>query len=127
MTLQFETRLTACLLAAGALFCGVAWGEDEQLASTPIESGPATAPNDKVMAEHGRSLYAHHCSHCHGFNMVNPGTVSFDLRQFPHNDKARFLNSVTNGKNGRMPPWNGVLTPQELDEIWSYILTGGKS
>ncbi|MGH8688532.1 MAG: c-type cytochrome [Burkholderiales bacterium] len=76
--------------------------------------------------ERGRELYAHYCSHCHGFNMVNPGTISFDLRQFPHNDKARFLTSVTKGKNGRMPPWEGVLSTQEMDQIWAYVLTGGK-
>ena len=39
----------------------------------------------------GRALYAHHCSHCHGFNMVNPGTVAYDLRQFPHDQKSRFV------------------------------------
>ena len=57
-----------------------------------------------------RPLYAHHCSHCHGFNMVNPGTVTYDLRQFPHDDKARFVHSVTEGKNGRMPPWGDLLS-----------------
>ncbi|MGH8765873.1 MAG: c-type cytochrome, partial [Burkholderiales bacterium] len=66
------------------------------------------------------------CSHCHGFNMVNPGTITFDLRQFPRNDKARFLNSVGKGKNGRMPPWGSVLSAQEIDQIWAYVLTGGK-
>ncbi len=59
--------------------------------------------------------------------MVNPGTISYDLRTFPHNDQARFLNSVTNGKNGRMPAWGSVLSRGEMDDIWSYILTGGKS
>jgi mono/diheme cytochrome c family protein len=77
--------------------------------------------------EQGKVLYAHHCSHCHGFNMVNPGTISYDLRQFPHDDKARFLNSVSNGKNGRMPPWGAVLSTDEMNQIWAYILTGGKT
>jgi mono/diheme cytochrome c family protein len=70
-------------------------------------------------------LYGHHCSHCHGFNMVNPGTVAYDLRQFPHNDKARFVHSVTQGKNGRMPQWGDLLKPEEIDEIWAYVKTGG--
>jgi mono/diheme cytochrome c family protein len=77
--------------------------------------------------EQGRVLYAQHCSHCHGFNMVNPGTVAFDLRRFPPDDKARFVNSVTQGKNNRMPPWGDVLSQQEIDELWAYIRTGGKS
>ena len=59
------------------------------------------------MAAKGKQLYAHHCSHCHGFNMVNPGTVAYDLRQFPHNDKARFVNSVTQARTAACR--NGVI------------------
>jgi len=91
-----------------------------------VAAADASAVSGAAMADRGRSLYAHHCSHCHGFNMVNPGTISFDLRQFPHDDKARFVNSVTQGKNGRMPPWGSVLSAQEIDQIWAYVLTGGK-
>jgi cytochrome c55X len=85
------------------------------------------AAHDPAQVEQGKALYAEHCSHCHGFNMVNPGTVSFDLRRFPPDDKARFVESVTHGKNNRMPPWGDVLSVQEIDELWAYILTGGKS
>jgi mono/diheme cytochrome c family protein len=77
------------------------------------------------MVAKGKQLYAHHCSRCHGFNLVNPGTVAYDLRQFPHNDKDRFVHAVTQGKNGRMPQWGDVLKPEEIDEIWSYVKTGG--
>ena len=91
-----------------------------------VAAADASAASGAAMADRGRALYAHHCSHCHGFNMVNPGTISFDLRQFPHDDKARFVNSVTKGKNGRMPPWGSVLSAQEIDQIWAYVLTGGK-
>lgn len=73
----------------------------------------------------GRSLYAHHCSHCHGFNMVTSGTVAYDLRKFPSNDKARFVNSVSNGKGG-MPPWKEALTVEQMDQLWAYVLSGGK-
>ena len=85
----------------------------------------ASEQPDPEMAAKGKALYMHHCSHCHGFNMVNAGTIAFDLRQFPHNDRARFVRSVTEGKNGRMPQWGDLLKPQEIDEIWAYVLTGG--
>jgi cytochrome c55X len=91
-----------------------------------ISPSAARADGQSEVAQ-GRSLYALHCSHCHGFNMVNPGTIAFDLRRFPPDDKARFVNSVTRGKNNRMPPWGDVLTAQEIDELWAYIRTGGKS
>ncbi len=74
----------------------------------------------------GKALYAHNCSHCHGFNMVNAGTVAYDLRQFPHDQKERFVHSVTEGKNGRMPPWRDMLSRADIDDLWAYVETGGK-
>ena len=52
-------------------------------------------------------------------------TYSYDLRQFPHGAKDRFVNSVLNGKNGRMPPWRDMIGADEIDAIWAYVLTGG--
>jgi mono/diheme cytochrome c family protein len=101
----------------------LAQGDSPPASPAPEENAAA----NRAFADRGKELYARHCSHCHGFNMVTPGTIAFDLRTFPHNDKARFLNSVTNGKNGRMPPWGEVLSSEEMDAIWAYILTGGKS
>jgi len=58
--------------------------------------------------------------------MVNPGTSSFDLRKFPPDDKARFVNSVLHGKNA-MPAWGDILKPDEIEAIWAYVLTGGQT
>jgi cytochrome c55X len=81
----------------------------------------APAP-EKV--ERGRDLYAQHCETCHGPEMVNPGTVSFDLRKFPPNAKERFFNSVTNGKSNGMPAWGRVIVPEDVDSLWAYIMSG---
>ena len=92
-------------------------------------SATAAAPqpaNDPAQASKGKALYGTNCLHCHGINMVTSGTVAFDLRQFPHDDKARFVNSVTHGKNNRMPPWGDLLKPEDIDNLWAYVLTGGK-
>jgi mono/diheme cytochrome c family protein len=85
----------------------------------PPEQAPAPAEVAK-----GATLFAQICAHCHGPHMVNPGNASFDLRKFPHNDRARFFNSVMNGKNS-MPPWRDVLKPDEIEAIWAYVRTGG--
>ena len=61
-----------------------------------------------------------------GFNMITPGNVAYDLRQFPHDAKARFVQSVMRGKNGRMPPWGDLLSPGDVDELWAYVKAGGK-
>lgn len=101
---------------AGALFCVLAL-------SAHAENGPEPPPSPEEFAK-GAELFANICSHCHGPNMVNPGTISFDLRKFPHNDRARFFNSVRNGKNA-MPPWKDILHPDEIEAIWAYVRTGG--
>ena len=87
------------------------------------ENGQEPPPSPEEFAK-GAELFAHICSHCHGPNMVNPGTISFDFRKFPHNDRARFFNSVRNGKNA-MPPWKDILNPDEIEAIWAYVRTGG--
>ena len=51
------------------------------LAAAPAAMRPASAEEATATAEHpdakmvaeGKALYTHHCAHCHGFNMVNPG------------------------------------------------------
>jgi len=77
-----------------------------------------------VTVEMGRAVYNQLCLHCHGRDMVNPGTASFDLRRFPRDDRARFFNSVTNGR-GAMPAWGDLLRPGELDALWLYVATRG--
>ena len=74
----------------------------------------------------GKAFYNQFCRNCHGISMVNAGTSSFDLRKFPHDDRARFINSVMNGKNS-MPPWGDILKPDEIEAIWAYVRTGGKT
>lgn len=93
------------------------------LVFAPISKTRA-ADDDKLAAATG--VYNQFCLHCHGPAMVNPGTGSFDLRKFPVDDKARFYNSVKNGK-GDMPAWGDILRPDELDLLWYYVATrGGK-
>jgi mono/diheme cytochrome c family protein len=71
-------------------------------------------------ADQGRVTYAKNCSHCHGPNMVNSGTITPDLRAFP-DDKARFVTTVKGGKNGRMPPWADILSDQDIADVWAFI------
>ncbi|HWI12888.1 MAG TPA: cytochrome c [Burkholderiales bacterium] len=72
----------------------------------------------------GAKLYEHHCSACHGPRMADP-EGAFDLRKFPPEQHNRFVNSVTNGKNS-MPPWGGLLKPDEIESLWAYVVAGEK-
>src|ERR1700746_2840520 len=100
----------ALVLVAAASICGGILVARRSHAEQPP---PSRAEFDK-----GAELFGSICAHCHGPHMVNPGNVSFDLRKFPHDDEARFLNSVRNGKNS-MPPWKDVLKPDEIEAIWA--------
>src|ERR1700730_4687214 len=108
-------RLDACLSVALTL-CAL-------LLSARAETASEPPPAPQVFAK-GSDLFAQICSHCHGPRMVNPGTTSFDLRKFPHDDRDRFFNSVRNGKKA-MPPWKDVLHPDEIEAVWAYVRTGG--
>ena len=114
--MMFSARLKAlvvgfCLIGTGALHAA----DDKADAAPPPE-----------LATQGKSLYRQLCSNCHGVSMVNAGSSSFDLRKFPQDDKARFVNSVMKGKNS-MPAWGDFLKPDEIEAIWAYVLTGGKT
>jgi cytochrome c55X len=108
------------LAVAAALILGVAAAAD-----LGAETGRDQHP-DPEQAQRGKQLYATHCSHCHGFNMVSAGNVTYDLRTFPRDQRERFFESVTNGRNNRMPPWGDAISQEEIADIWAYICTGGK-
>jgi mono/diheme cytochrome c family protein len=88
-------------------------------------AGGVEAPPTQALFDAGKRTFGNRCARCHGWNMVNLGSISFDLRKFPPNDRARFMNSVHNGKNA-MPAWKGILTEDEIEGVWAYVRTGGK-
>jgi mono/diheme cytochrome c family protein len=108
---------SAIVFVAAALTCAAPLAARYSWAEPP--------PSPEEFAK-GEALFSSICAHCHGPHMVNPGNVSFDLRKFPHDDRARFFNSVRNGKNN-MPPWKDILKPDEIEAIWAYVRTGGKA
>jgi cytochrome c55X len=108
------------LAFAGALAAGVS-AAAQQATQTATHD-----PAEQQQVQRGKQLYAEHCSHCHGFNMASAGDVTFDLRTFPRDQRERFFESVTNGKDRLMPPWGDVLTQEEIADIWAYVQTGGK-
>ncbi len=108
-------KCAACIFA-GILLCAI-----QVLAQPTSEPEPPPSPEQ---FDKGAELFATICSHCHGPHMVNPGNASFDLRKFPHDDRARFFNSVQHGKKA-MPPWKDVLHPDEIEALWAYVRTGG--
>lgn len=109
-----DLRTHAGLSAVLALACAAAApGETPQ--------APSFAP-EQVRA--GAAIFARNCSPCHGARMADP-QGAFDLRNFPHDQHARFVSSVARGKNS-MPPWGDLLKPEEIEALWAYVVAGEK-
>ena len=82
----------------------------------PMQAGLA---QDSKKIQAGERVYNNYCFTCHGENLVSSGQT-FDLRRLRPEDRSRFETSVNNGK-GQMPPWKGVLSNEEIDEVWHFI------
>jgi len=120
-TAPVVSSILVSLLAAFALVLPA--HADDAAAAAPAGERPAEFTPERV--EKGKQMYKQLCLRCHGPEMV-AGNNAFDLRTFPLNDRARFFNSVTNGKRA-MPPWKGILTEEEIGIVWAYVGTrGGK-
>ena len=83
-----------------------------------IASAPAMA-QDRAAIETGEQVYDEHCATCHGPKLRPTGAMP-DLKQQKAEGRARFDQIVMNGKN-QMPAWQGVVSREELDQIWAYI------
>jgi mono/diheme cytochrome c family protein len=88
--------------------------------------GASAAAQDAQFAEtqikQGAGLFARHCATCHGTRMRNP-QWGIDLRTFPRDAHARFVDTVANGKR-QMPPWDDVLNAEEIEALWAYVAAG---
>jgi mono/diheme cytochrome c family protein len=92
-------------------------GDSGNVAPGPVAAAPA-------LAKQGKRLYALVCARCHGLNMVLTGESTFNLREFPLDQKERFVESVTKGKRA-MPAWGGMVSPEEIEALWAYVNTRG--
>jgi quinohemoprotein ethanol dehydrogenase len=96
--------------------------------SPPLEAmtPPPTAaqPEDKVAT--GAAVFAQFCSTCHGQNANGSGTK--DLRFMKPDTHAAFNDIVLGGKykDKGMVPFNGVLTPEQVDAVHSFVIRRGQ-
>jgi mono/diheme cytochrome c family protein len=112
-----KSIVALCLLASSSLVLA------DKEESPPAASGGAQNISAEQIKK-GAAQYAQTCAACHGPRMADP-EGAFDLRTFPHDQKSRFINSVTNGK-GSMPPWGGLLKPDDIEALWAYVVAGEK-
>jgi len=81
---------------------------------------PLTASADTV--RHGQMLFGANCASCH---VNQPGGLASDLRRMSPESHEAFHQIVLGGvlKSAGMPPFDGVLTPEEVDAIHVYLIS----
>jgi mono/diheme cytochrome c family protein len=79
-------------------------------------ASPAAAQDQAAI---GEEVYEQHCQSCHGEKLRSAGAIP-DLRELGENDRAKFDKMVLEGR-GQMPAWEGIVSPQELDQLWAYV------
>jgi len=79
----------------------------------------AALAQDRFKITAGAEVYAEKCAACHGERLRTTG-VGFDLLKIGPNERARFDKAVNDGK-GQMPAWGGLLSDEELDQLWAYL------
>ena len=90
-------------IAAAALLCGSA----------------IAAAQDQAQVEAGEQLYEEHCASCHGDKLRTTGSAA-DLKELRASDRPRFDKALAEGR-GQMPSWQGVLSADEMNQVWAYI------
>ncbi|GAB4364857.1 MAG: hypothetical protein Kow00128_06920 [Deltaproteobacteria bacterium] len=132
--------ITLLLVLAG---CGGA-------GTAPEGSGPAASrgktfalpaapdPGLSREARRGKVLYAYYCALCHGMTGDADGFNAFNLRTPPtrHTDPilmgtlsdTQIHRIVREGggaleRSPEMPPWGGVLSDREIDDVTAFIRT----
>jgi mono/diheme cytochrome c family protein len=108
--------------AVFAALCAVlipAWAIDKEGSdSASPESVPASQ-------EQGKELFAINCGSCHTLAKAGTdGVVGPNLDQLlgsasPDANKARVLNAINNGINGRMP--KGIVAGQEAEMVADFV------
>ena len=78
----------------------------------------ADAPaHDQI--EVGEQVYEEHCATCHGVKLRRTGAIP-DLKEQKADGRARFDQMVMGGR-GQMPAWEGIISRDELNQLWEYI------
>ena len=81
--------------------------------------GAVALAQDPAAVDAGEQLYDEHCASCHGEKLRSTGAMP-DLRELRADARARFDQMVMTGR-GQMPPWQGVLSKEGLDQLWAYV------
>ena len=86
----------------------------------PIPQPPPLAASADAV-KHGKDLFATNCARCH---TNDERSLALNLRRMPPEIHEAFRQIVIGGmlQNAGMPPWEGILNAQEVDDIHAYLI-----
>ncbi len=130
MTTKSWSARVACgifLTAAIVVISGLS-GSQAMAADDPADAYPDANPlaGNEEAIEAGLGLYFKWCAACHGAQANGEsrfGKYAADLRKF-WRGYPEYMIVVLNGRTKKqMPPWGGVLTEEEINQIGAYLET----
>ncbi len=73
----------------------------------------------------GAELFEENCVACHGESGVPnlPGAPDFSKGERLEKTDVELLKSINAGLNGVMPPWNGILSENEMKSCLDHLKT----
>ena len=89
------------------------------LSGVLLLAAPHALAQDAADVAAGAEAYQATCAACHGERVISPGVLP-DLRRLRGEDREKFDTVVSEGK-GQMPAWGGVLSEEQIGQIWAYI------
>lgn len=93
----------------------------KQYASIPVET---LSKNEKAQRS-GQRLFASYCATCHGADAGgNTGFPNLRDNDWLYGgEAAQIVETITNGRQGSMPAWKGVLTEQQIADVTLWLIT----
>lgn len=113
--------LTAILTIVGG--CVAAASTSGEATPSLMAAAPAHPVPDRQRIEAGAKVYGDSCVECHGEDLTGQG-VAFNLKLLKADERPRF-DAVMKAGKGMMPAWEGVLSPEDIDDLWAYIRSKG--
>jgi len=94
-----------------------------ELFSTFIDKSIEEMIHDTKAMEIGESMFANHCSSCHGSDAQ--GAIGFpnltDNDWLYGGDPASILQTIVGGRMGVMPPWGAALGDDGVKQVAAYV------
>ncbi|MCC3156718.1 GNAT family N-acetyltransferase [Hymenobacter sp. 15J16-1T3B] len=113
--------VAAGLRAAGLALVLALLGSCGRETEKPAAAPPAAAPEAPAVVDAGQALFEQNCALCHGPDGKRGLNGAHDLTKSNLNQMGRAY-MVTHGM-GKMPAFQGQLTPEQIEQVAAYSLT----